>query len=677
MWSIVIWKPPQASLAWQVCLPVTKLGTASRVSAKYTNFQLNSAGRTGLLWPNQRHCQFWFSLYCDRNMFGILFRWRKASKCKKLVRRVQCRLKFLKIKRLSIIKQSRQDIVDLLRSGQPETAFSHAEEHLKDQSLLTAYDLLEHFCEFVILHLPYIRKHKNCPKDINEAVSTLIFAAAWCGDLPELQTIRKLFEERYGSKFIKAISELHPGNHVNSQVKETLCLKSIPDTMKLSLIVELAKDHAFLPEHTGSNRRLGSNVLLLRRNDNLHWEGFLFEGMAQGDDGITWLAKMQLPRNSEEIQAKLPGQIVEVGNSALVKHRYETEMVCNKLSGQGSLESFGSNHPSTTSFGNKMETTRTSSQSEFLVQFNRRTFDLEEVEEIHINTLQDHYAGEKTIFLFNSTLLSATNNFGFSGASLLVSSHCCYNNNHTGKAGLRDRKTCLAESCRRKRSNSMMLTGIFNLKEGQLCHSCLSPVSSVTDISCDDYYGKSGNLSSYQKHIHHGTCPQDRLSRKDPSKDPLLGLPVAHCFKQEACTEVSRNINCIRHTRHSVGEFQNDILIKKNRKLGEAEVAGFPGNCASSCDSCSSGSNPCIETNRVPHQSSPWSMTIAPERVKKTSTDYGSQSDSSKLFQNSKGINSSSCRHVHPKLPDYDELVAKFKALKQELQQRGRKAIKT
>ncbi|XP_021294564.1 uncharacterized protein LOC110424331 [Herrania umbratica] len=618
---------------------------------------------------------------------------------KKLVRRVQCRLKFLNIKRLSIINQSRQDIVDLLRSGQTETAFSHvplvyqkttlnfsfsfsysiclAEQHLKNQSLLTAYDLLDHFCEFIILHLPYIRNHKNCPNGISEAVSTLIFAAAWCGDLPELQTVRKLFEERYGSKFIKAITELHPGNHVNSQVKEQLCLKSIPDKMKLSLIVELAKNHAFQPEHTGSNKRLGSNVLLLRRNDNIHWEGFLFEGMAQGDDDITWLAKMQLPRNNEEIQSKLPGQIVEVGNSAQDKHRYETEMVCNKLSGQGSLESFGSNHPSTTSFGNTVETTRTNSQSEFLVQFNKRTFDLEKAEEIHINTLQDHYAGERTIFLFNSTLLSATNNFGFSGASLLVSSHCCYNNNHTGKAGLWNRKTWVADSCKRKRSNSMMLTGIFSLKEGQLCHSCLSSDSSVTDISCDDYYGKPGNLSSYQKHIHHGTCPLDRLSRKVPSKDPLLGLPVAHSLKQEVCTEVSRKVNCRRHTRHSVGEFQNDILIKKSRKLGEAEVLEIPGNCASLCDCSSSGSNPCIETNRVPHQCSPWSMTVAPERVKKTSTDYSSQSHSSKQFKNSKGINSSSCRHVHPKLPDYDELVAKFKALKQEHQQRGRKAIKT
>ncbi|OMO65143.1 hypothetical protein COLO4_31517 [Corchorus olitorius] len=303
-------------------------------------------------------------------MLGVLFRWRKASKCKKLVRRVQCRLKFLKIKRRSIINQLHEDIVNLLRNGHPQTAFSHAEELIKYQNLSTAYDLLEKFCEFIILHLPYIRKHKNCPNDIKEAVSTLIFAAAWCGDLPELQTIRKLFKERYGSKFIQRITEPNPENHVNSQVKEKLCLKYITDDMKQSLIVELAKEHGFQPQHPGSNKRLGSNVLVICGNNNLHWEGFLFE----------------------------------IGKSVQVEHRYGTKMICNKSLGNASLESFGS-------------------ESEFLF----------EVEEIQANTIQNNYGGDKTVFLFNYStstddVLSETEN-GFSGARLLVSSQICAETN--------------------------------------------------------------------------------------------------------------------------------------------------------------------------------------------------------------------------------------------------------
>lgn len=59
---------------------------------------------------------------------------------------------------------------------------------------------------------------RDCPGDINEAVSTLIFAASWFGDLPELQTISKLFRERYGQKHTKASFEVYPGSLVNEEV---------------------------------------------------------------------------------------------------------------------------------------------------------------------------------------------------------------------------------------------------------------------------------------------------------------------------------------------------------------------------------------------------------------------------------------------------------------------------
>ena len=59
---------------------------------------------------------------------------------------------------------------------------------------------------------------RDRPNDINEAVSSLIYASARCGDLPELLVIRKLFGERYGQKFALTAVELLPGNLVNREV---------------------------------------------------------------------------------------------------------------------------------------------------------------------------------------------------------------------------------------------------------------------------------------------------------------------------------------------------------------------------------------------------------------------------------------------------------------------------
>lgn len=59
---------------------------------------------------------------------------------------------------------------------------------------------------------------RDCPNDINEAVSTLIYSSARLGDLPELLMIRKLFGERYGQRFAAVALDLLPGNLVNRQV---------------------------------------------------------------------------------------------------------------------------------------------------------------------------------------------------------------------------------------------------------------------------------------------------------------------------------------------------------------------------------------------------------------------------------------------------------------------------
>lgn len=54
--------------------------------------------------------------------------------------------------------------------------------------------------------------------DINEAVSSLVFASSRCGELPELVSIRELFVQRYGQNYVTKALQLFPGHLVNLQV---------------------------------------------------------------------------------------------------------------------------------------------------------------------------------------------------------------------------------------------------------------------------------------------------------------------------------------------------------------------------------------------------------------------------------------------------------------------------
>ncbi|XP_050380328.1 uncharacterized protein LOC126797685 [Argentina anserina] len=181
-------------------------------------------------------------------MFDILFGWRKASKCKQLFKQVKFRLKLLKNKRATIVRQLREDAGELIKNGYEDKALNRVEQIINDECIVALYELLDNFCEFILLHLSYIRRHKDCPNDINEAVSSLIYASARCGDLPELRTIRKLFGERYGQKFARDALELFPGNLVNYQVIEKLSLISVSDDMKHRMVNEIARNYCIKPE---------------------------------------------------------------------------------------------------------------------------------------------------------------------------------------------------------------------------------------------------------------------------------------------------------------------------------------------------------------------------------------------------------------------------------------------
>ncbi|KAI4341083.1 hypothetical protein MLD38_025853 [Melastoma candidum] len=175
-------------------------------------------------------------------MFEALLGWRKASNCKKLIRRAQRRLRLLRNKRDSIVRTLRDDVSRLVEMGYLEIATERAEQLLEDESVMEMYDLLNGFCELVITNMSHIRRHRECPNDVNEAVSSLIFASTRCGELPELRQIRELFRDRYGERFALVAVDLLPGNLVNPKIIEQLSMKTISNDSKIRITDEFVRD---------------------------------------------------------------------------------------------------------------------------------------------------------------------------------------------------------------------------------------------------------------------------------------------------------------------------------------------------------------------------------------------------------------------------------------------------
>ncbi|KAK0608654.1 hypothetical protein LWI29_033920 [Acer saccharum] len=254
-------------------------------------------------------------------MFDLFFRRRQASKwaskCKKLIKQVQCRLKWLKNRRCSMVRLLRKDIADLIKIGNEEIAFNRAEQLFKYENTVAVYELLDSFCEFILMNLSFILECKDCPKDINEAVSSLIFASSRCGDLPELYRIRKLFEDRYGKKFVMAAAEeLFPGNLVNHQIKERLNLKSVADDIKQQLVDEIAKDNCLRTETLAIEYAPEYNVDEIAKDNCLRTETLAIE-YAPEYNVFTWV--------NEQIQV----------TTGKVKESYSPSKCTSCLTGKG------------------------------------------------------------------------------------------------------------------------------------------------------------------------------------------------------------------------------------------------------------------------------------------------------------------------------------------------------
>ncbi|GLJ26308.1 hypothetical protein SUGI_0505930 [Cryptomeria japonica] len=182
-------------------------------------------------------------------MLDSLFCRGSASKCKSLIKNIKSRVEFLRKKRNGKASLQRRDITELLQKGENQKALSRVDLLFLEENVLYAYNMIESFCDCILKGLSSIQKHKDCPRDIKEAASSLIFAAARCAEIPELQSLRGIFATIYGEEFAIAARELHPDCGVNQQIIENLSGGPPTSDAKLSLMIEIAEKAGLQWEH--------------------------------------------------------------------------------------------------------------------------------------------------------------------------------------------------------------------------------------------------------------------------------------------------------------------------------------------------------------------------------------------------------------------------------------------
>ncbi|XP_022729912.1 uncharacterized protein LOC111284988 isoform X2 [Durio zibethinus] len=167
----------------------------------------------------------------------------KPAKCKIALKLAIPRLKLMKNKREAQVKQLKRELAQLLESGQDQTARIRVEHVVREEKTVAAYNLLEIYCELIVSRMPMIESQKNCPIDLKEAISSVVFASARCEEIPELKDVSKHFTAKYGKEFTSAALEVRPNCGVGRMLVEKLSAKAPDGPTKLKILTAIAEEH--------------------------------------------------------------------------------------------------------------------------------------------------------------------------------------------------------------------------------------------------------------------------------------------------------------------------------------------------------------------------------------------------------------------------------------------------
>ncbi|KAF3490073.1 hypothetical protein F2Q69_00054280 [Brassica cretica] len=172
----------------------------------------------------------------NRGVFG--------AKCKTSLNFAIARMKLLQNKRDMHLKHMKQEIAQFLQAGQEPIARIRVEHVIREMNLWAAYEILELFCEFVLARVPILESQKECPRELREAIASIIFAAPRCSEVPDLLQLKNLFGTKYGKAFIMVSSELRPDSGVNRTIIEKLSPASPSGETRLKVLKEIAKEYS-------------------------------------------------------------------------------------------------------------------------------------------------------------------------------------------------------------------------------------------------------------------------------------------------------------------------------------------------------------------------------------------------------------------------------------------------
>lgn len=178
-----------------------------------------------------------------RKLDVLLGRNFRATKFRPLLNLALTRLTILTNQRRVKRSHAHSDVLQLLQLPNHHRALLRVETLIQDQNVLDAYALIEAYLNLLIERTSLLEQQRECPEELKEAVSGLIFAASRCGDFPELHEIKSIFTTRFGKEFTARAVELRNNCGVSPLFMQKLSTRQPNLDSKMDMLKAIASEN--------------------------------------------------------------------------------------------------------------------------------------------------------------------------------------------------------------------------------------------------------------------------------------------------------------------------------------------------------------------------------------------------------------------------------------------------
>ncbi|XP_020794445.2 IST1 homolog [Boleophthalmus pectinirostris] len=153
------------------------------------------------------------------------------------------RLKLLEKKKTELAQKARKEIADYLSSGKDERARIRVEQIIREDYLVEAMEILELYCDLLLARFGLIQSMKELDPGLQEAVSTLIWAAPrlQC-EVTELKTVSEQLCAKYSKEYGKLCRTNQIGT-VNERLMHKMSVEAPPKILVERYLIEIAKNY--------------------------------------------------------------------------------------------------------------------------------------------------------------------------------------------------------------------------------------------------------------------------------------------------------------------------------------------------------------------------------------------------------------------------------------------------